>query len=89
MTTPAIVEDIFIDIVFTSGEEKVRLKGKEAIDLINFFESMSKTISPCQVLPQLYDGCIGTKALHQPDVIDTLGVQSFGSVPRLYNRQES
>ena len=46
MTTPAIVENTFIDIVFTSGEEKVRLKGKEAIDLMNFLESTSKLVSP-------------------------------------------
>ena len=46
MTTPAIVENTFIDIVFTSGEEKIRLKGKEAIDLVNFFESTSKIVSP-------------------------------------------
>jgi len=46
MTTPSIVENTFIDIVFTSGEEKIRLKGKEAIDLMNFFESTCKILSP-------------------------------------------
>ena len=44
-----IVKDVtraYIDIVFTSSENKIRLHGKEATDLINFFESNSDIVSP-------------------------------------------